>query len=81
MSETRGVVPAADSCLAPWDEASGVPQGGVYARVGYFLAVIEALGVDAEQDFNAMSGPLGDSWRRYPSRQPEGNGCVAQVVG
>jgi hypothetical protein len=52
---------SAGSCLAPWDEASGVPQGGVYARVGDVLAVIEALGVDAEQHFDAVPRSVGHS--------------------
>ena len=38
---------SAGSCLAPWDEASGVPQGGVYARIGDVLAVIKATALRA----------------------------------
>ena len=61
--------------------ASGVPQGGVDARVGDVLAVIKALGVNAEQDFDAAPGPLGDPWRGHPGCQPERYRRVAQIVG
>ena len=44
-----------------------VPQGCVDAGVGGVLAVIEAFGVDAEQDFDAVPGPLGDPWRGTPA--------------
>jgi hypothetical protein len=65
----------------PWDGPSGIPQGGIYARVGDVLAVVEALGVDAEQDFDAVPGALGDSGRGNSGGQPERYGRVAQVVG
>jgi hypothetical protein len=47
------------------------PERGVYALAGNGLAVIEALGVDPEQDFDAVTGPLGDFWRRNPGIEPE----------
>ena len=76
----RRVVALRRSGAVGW-RASGIPQGGVYPRVGDVLAVIEALGVDAEQDFDAVPGPLGDPWRRHPGRQPERYRRVTQVVG
>ena len=60
---------------------SCVSQGGVYAGIGDVIAVVEAFGVDAEQDLDAVHRPLGDPGRGDPGRQPEGYGCVAQVVG
>ena len=45
------------------DGTSGIPQSGVDAGVGDVLAVVEALGVDAQEHFHAVSGPLGDPWR------------------
>src|SRR6266516_2146991 len=60
--------------------ASSVPQGGIYACVGNVLAVVEALGVDAEQDFDAVPGPLGYAGRGHACGQPERYRCVAQVV-
>ncbi len=65
----------------PWDGASFTLQRVVYARVGDVVAVVEALRVDAEQDFDAVPGPLGDPWRGHPGRQPERYGRVAQVIG
>ena len=55
-----------------WDDIRHL-AGGVYTGIGDFLAVIEALGVDAEQHFDAVPGPLGHPGRRHPSRQPKGN--------
>jgi hypothetical protein len=60
---------------------SGVSQRAVYTGVGGLLAVVEALGVDAEQDFDAVSCSLGDALRRDSGGQPQGHGRVAQVVG
>src|SRR5215471_11015070 len=60
---------------------SSIPQGCVYPSVGDVVAVVEALGVDAEQDFDAVPGPLGDAGRGHARSQPERYRCVAQVVG
>ena len=49
---------------------SGISQSGVNAGVGDVLAVIAALGVDAEQDFDAVPGPLSDPGRGDSGRQP-----------
>jgi hypothetical protein len=62
-----------------WD-ASGVAQGGVYPGVGDRLVVAQARGVEAEQDLDAVPGPLGDPWA-VPGCQPEGDSRVPQVVG
>jgi hypothetical protein len=70
-----------EPCGIPWDEASGVPQRGVYPGVGGVLAVVKALGVDAEQDFDAVSRSLGDAWRGDSGGQPQGHGRVPQIVG
>lgn len=53
------------------DEASGIPQRGIYARVGDVLAVIETLDVGAEQDFDAVPRRLGHPWRGNPGGQPQ----------
>jgi len=50
-------------------------------RVGDVLAVVEALGVDAEQDFDAVPSPLGHARCGHASSQPERYRCVAQVEG
>jgi hypothetical protein len=59
---------------------SAVPQGVVYAGVGGVVAVVEALGVDAEQDFDAVPGSLGDAGRGDSGGKPEGYSRVTQVV-
>jgi hypothetical protein len=56
-------------------------ERGVDALVGDLLAIVEALGVDAEQYFDAVPGPFGDAWRRHPGGQPQRYGRMAQVVG
>jgi hypothetical protein len=67
----RGCLPrsrrAVPGILWDGERASGIAQGGVYPGVGGVLAVIEALGVDAQQDFHAVPGPLGDPWRGHPA--------------
>lgn len=40
-------------------DASGGQERAVDPGVGGVLAVVQALGVDAEQDFDAVPGPLG----------------------
>ena len=56
-------------------------EGRVYAGVGDVVAVIEALGVDPEQHFDAVPGPLGDARRRDSRAQPQRYSRVTQVVG
>jgi hypothetical protein len=46
-------------------------EGGVNAAVGDGLAAVEAFGVDAEQNFDAVPGTLGDLCRWYSSVEPE----------
>ena len=53
--------PVAEPCGILWDGRSAVSQGAVYAGVGGVVAVVEALGVDAEQDFDAVPRSLGDA--------------------
>jgi len=36
-----------------------------------FFAVVEALGVDAEQYLDAVASALGDLWRRHSCVEPE----------
>jgi hypothetical protein len=60
--------------------ASGDQERGVDALVGDGLAVIEAFGVDAEQDFDAVPGPFGDPGRGYSGVEPQRDRCVPQVV-
>ena len=59
------------------DGASGIPQGGIYARVGDALAIVQALGVDAEQDFDAVPGALGHFCGRDSCVQPQRDGGMA----
>jgi hypothetical protein len=59
------------------DGASGIPQGGIYARVGDALAIVQALGVDAEQDFDAVPGALGHFYGRDSCVQPQRDGGMA----
>src|SRR5439155_14112603 len=47
---------------------------------GVGLAV-DAVGVDLEQDGDAVSGAAGDLGGRHPGVEPQGDGGVAQVVG
>ena len=62
-------------------EPSGAAEGSVYAGVSDVFPVVEAFGVDAEQDFDAVPGPLGDLCRGDSGVQPERYRRVAQVVG
>src|SRR6266566_9344020 len=60
-----------------------------YARLGRFedapfglvLLAGYALGVDPQQDVDAVSGPVGDLRWCDAGVEPGGDGCVAQVVG
>jgi hypothetical protein len=45
------------------------------------IAFIQTFGVDAEQDFNALSRTFGDLGHRYSSVEPQGNGGVPQIAG
>jgi hypothetical protein len=56
--------------------SSEVPQGGIDARVGDFVAAVDALGIDAEQDFDAVPGAFGNLSCRYPGVEPQGDGSV-----
>ena len=66
-AQERSLAWPAGSRLAPQDDASGVPQGGVYARAGDVVAVIVALGVDAEQHLDAAPRSLGHLGRGTPA--------------
>ncbi len=60
---------------------SRVTQGRVYAGVGDVVTVVEALGIDPEQHFDAVPGAFGDPRRGHPRAQPQRYSRVAQVVG
>ena len=60
---------------------SRVTKGCVYAGVGDVVTVIETLGVDPKQHFDAVPSAFGDPGRRYPRAQPQRYRRVAQVVG
>src|ERR1035438_4958689 len=60
---------------------SRVTQGLVYAGVGDVVTVIETLGVDPKQHFDAVPIALVEPGRRYPRAQPKRYRRVAQVVG
>ena len=55
-------------------------QGGVNALADYRLAVIQALGVDAKQDFDAAPGPARPPRWRAIQRSAGGNCSVPQVI-
>jgi hypothetical protein len=63
-----------------------VLERSVDALVGDVLAIVKTLGVDAEQDFDAVPGPLGHPRRRHPGRParvilPRGAGRRADWPG
>src|SRR5215471_16989322 len=74
----------------PWDirgmtrqaeaPSSAELERGFDPVVGEVLAVIEALGVDAEQHLHAMTSSLGDVGGRYSRVEPERYRGMPQVV-
>jgi hypothetical protein len=69
----RGMDPAEGRALRP---SSEVPQGGIDAHVGDFVAAIDALRIDAKQDFDAVPGAFGNLSCGYPGVEPQGDGSV-----
>jgi hypothetical protein len=51
-----------------------------YAALGYGVLTVDALGVDPEQDFDAVPGPGGYLSRRYPGIEPQRQAGVTEVV-
>lgn len=51
------------------------------AAEGGLLGVGEAFGVDAEEDGDAVAGPLGHLGGGYACVEPGGQAGVSQVVG
>jgi hypothetical protein len=60
---------------------SRVTQSRVYAGVGDVVTVVEALGVDPKEHFDAVPSAFGDPGRGNPRAQPQRHRRVAQVVG
>jgi hypothetical protein len=48
--------------------------------LGDLVLAFEALGVDAEQDLDAVASPFGDLGCGYSPVEPGGQACVAKVV-
>src|SRR5271170_5865689 len=71
---------AAGGNFRGWPAASAEPERGIDALVGDALAVVQARGVDAEQHFDAVPGPLGDLGGWHSSVEPQGDRSVPQVV-
>src|SRR5262249_42759752 len=66
----------------PWHVLTLAGHGGFLdPALGFVLLPRDALGVDAQQDVDAVSCPLGDLRGGHTSVQPGGNGRVPQVVG
>jgi len=57
------------------------PRSFLDAALGFVLLAGYALGVDAQQDVNAVSCPVGDLRGGHSGVQPGRNGGVPQVVG
>src|SRR6202035_2125231 len=45
------------------------------------VVAVDAVGVDAEQDFDGVSGPLSDQWSGSSRVEPPGDARVPEVVG
>ena len=60
--------------------ASGLAQGGINPVVGQDLPVVQAVGVDAQQNLHAMPGPLSDPLRRDSGSQPQGHRGMTKVI-
>jgi hypothetical protein len=58
----------------------GVCKSGGDSALGDLVLAFEALGVDAEQDLDAVSCPFGDLGWGCSSVEPGGQACVAEVV-
>jgi hypothetical protein len=67
----------------PWNSEDGVgrPRGFEDPPLGLVLLAGDALGVDPEQDVDAVPGPVGDLRRRHASVEPGGDCGMPQVVG
>jgi hypothetical protein len=83
-------LPAAQSCQAsgvlfrrPWPglpRLARVAQGVFDAPLGYMVVPVDALGVDLEQDGDAVPGPLGDLGGRDAPVKPGRDTRVPEVV-
>src|ERR1022692_1887095 len=58
-----------------------VVEGAVDAGVGGVGLAVDAVGVDLEQDGDAVPGAAGDLGGGHPGIEPHGDGGVAEVVG
>jgi hypothetical protein len=56
-------------------------EGVADALVGGGGLAVDAVGVDLEQDGDAVAGAAGDLGGGHAGVQPQGHGGVAQVVG
>lgn len=58
----------------------GRVQGQIDALLGAVLLPGDALGIDPQQDGDAVPGPLRDLGGRHASVESKRNACVPQVV-
>jgi hypothetical protein len=72
-----GIDPAGRRALLA---SSALLQCSIDAHVGNLIATVYALGVDAEQDLDAMSRAFGNLGCGYPGVEPQGDGSVPQIV-
>ena len=56
------------------------PESQVISVVPDLIAAVDAFGVDSEQHFDAVPGPLGDLGRRDARVEPQRYAAVAEVV-
>jgi hypothetical protein len=59
----------------------GRAHGILDAPLGRLLLAVDALGVDPQQDIDAVPGPLGDLRRCDPGVEPGRDGSVPERVG
>ena len=58
-----------------------VAEGVGDALVDIVSLAVDAVGIDLQQDGDAVSGAAGDFGGGYSGVEPEGHGGVAEVVG
>src|ERR1035438_2494841 len=58
----------------------GSPSASSMRRLGYLVLAVDALGVDLEQDGDAVPGPLGDLGGRDSPVEPCRDAGVPEVV-
>ena len=59
---------------------SGCVEGIADALVGRSGLAVDAVGIDLQQDGDAVTGAAGDLRGGHPGVEPQGNGGVPQVI-